>query len=81
MGRETAEGKTSGENWVFGTSGFELLGGLFGEEEGDKLRRDSITGSKSAKLPIPMYGPGYKDRADKNNNFVNVVQENPQNRA
>ena len=37
MGKEMAEGKTSGANWEFGTSGSKLLGGLLGKEEGDNL--------------------------------------------
>ena len=81
MGKEMAEGKTSGDNWKFGTSGSELLSGLFGEKEGDKLIRDAVTGAKSAKILAPVYGPGYKDRNDKNDKFVNVIQHYPTNKA
>ena len=81
MGNEMAKGKTRGANWEFCTSGSELLGGLFGEEEADRLMRDAVTGGKSARIPVPVYGPGYHDRADKKKKFVKVVQHNPTNQG
>ena len=78
MGREMSEGKTSGTNWEFGTSGSELLKGLFGEKERDRLIRESITRPKSAKLPLPVYGPGYTDRVNANETKkVTVVKFRP----